>query len=213
MPPLHSQERALIFRIIHRDNIAWMMVNGIHCKNSDQSDSTFVGIGNQELIDRRHHRLVTCSPFGTLSDYIPFYFTPHSPMLYNITTGYGGVRRRSNEEIIILVSSLPILRSKGVPFVFTDRHAYLAAAQFYSDLSMLDQIDWPRLRQRDFRRDPEDPGKLERYQAEALVYRHMPIDALVGIACNCDKVAAEIGQMASNHGLNLQTVSRPGWYF
>jgi hypothetical protein len=32
-----------------------------------------------------------------------------------------------------------------------------------------DWVDWPLLQKRDFKRDPDDPAKLERYQAEALV--------------------------------------------
>jgi hypothetical protein len=61
------------------------------------------------------------APGGYLSDYVPFYLTPHSPMLFNIKTGYNGIRKRSNDEIVILVSSLPTLAVKGVPFLFTDR--------------------------------------------------------------------------------------------
>jgi hypothetical protein len=78
---------------------------------------------------------------------------------------------------------------------------------------MLGEIDWPLLQQRDFKRDSEDPGKLERYQAEALIHRRLPMDALIGIACNSDKMAADVAGIASGHGLKLQTVSRPGWYF
>lgn len=208
-----SQDKALIFRITHRNNLPWMIANGIHCKNSNVLDPNFVSIGNAELIDKRHHRSVSCTPFGTLSDYVPFYFTPHSPMLYNIKTGYGGIRKRSDSEIVILVSALPMLTKQNVRFVFTDRHAYLSAAQFFSDLSMLDQIDWPLLRQRDFRRDPDDPGKLERYQAEALVHRHVPMDALIGIGCSSDRVADDVQQMLVENGSKLRTVSRPGWYF
>jgi hypothetical protein len=208
-----SQDKALIFRITHRDNLRWMIVNGVHCKNSTMLDPNFVSIGNAELIDKRHHRPVPCSPFGTLSDYVPFYFTPHSPMLYNIKTGYGGIRKRSNDEIIILVSALTALTARDISFVFTDRHAYLSAAQFFSDLSMLDQIDWPLLQQRDFRRDPDDPGKIERYQAEALVHRHVPMDTLIGIGCSSDRVAADVQRMLTDDGSKLRTVSRPGWYF
>jgi hypothetical protein len=75
------------------------------------------------LIDKRHDRDIPCAPFGTLSDYVPFYFTPFTPMLLNIKTGYNGIRKRPVEEIVIFVSPLPVLRKKGVPFLFTDRHA------------------------------------------------------------------------------------------
>lgn len=101
------------------------------------------------------------------SDYVPFYFTPFSPMMYNIKTGWGGIRQRNNDEIVIMVSSLRTLQTRKIPFLFTDRHAYLVAAQFYSDVARLDQIDWDMLQRRDFRNDRDDPSKKERYQAEA----------------------------------------------
>jgi hypothetical protein len=84
-------------------------------------------------------------------------------------------------EIAILVSSLPELQKHGIPFVFTDRHAAFATAEFHDTLGRLDRIDWQGLHARDFKRDPDDPGKFERYQAEALVYRHVPIAAILGI--------------------------------
>ncbi len=63
-------------------------------------------------------------------------------MMYNISTGWGGITRRSNDEIVILVSSIWKLEEEGVRYVFSDRHAYLAAARFYDDSADLNQIDW-----------------------------------------------------------------------
>jgi len=42
------------------------------------------------------------------------------------------------------------------------------------------------LQRRDFRRDPDDPEKVERYQAEALVHRCLPLETLLGIVCYTD---------------------------
>ena len=67
----------------------------MHCRNSTIRDPNFVPIGNADLIDKRHTRQVRCPPGGTLSDYVPFYFTPFTPMLLNIKTGFNGVRQRS----------------------------------------------------------------------------------------------------------------------
>ena len=158
MPAL-TQNGALIFRIVHRDNIPWILDHGLHCKNSGTRDPKYVEIGNPDLIDRRANHPVKSAPGGTLSDYVPFYFTPFSPMMFNIKTGWGGVRKRDNEEIVIMASSLHLLGAKGISFLFTDRHAYLAAAQFYSDIGHLDQIDWAMLQRRDFKNDPDDPGR------------------------------------------------------
>lgn len=95
-------------------------------------DPNFVSIGNSELIDLRKHRVVDIPPGGTLTDYIPFYFTPYTPMLYNIKTGYGEIKQRHNDEIIVLVSSLHELERAGVEYVFTDRHAKLETARFFN---------------------------------------------------------------------------------
>src|ERR1043165_2475032 len=136
-----------------------------------------------DLIAKRSHRVVEIPPGGTLADYVPFYFTPWSVMMYNIKTGYNGVIKRANSEIAVLVSSLHHLKSIGVPFLFSNAHAYMAESDLFSHVADLERIDWPLLRGRNFARDPNDPGKLGRYQAEALVHRHVPINALLGITC------------------------------
>ena len=101
-------------------------------------------------------------------------------MLRNIQTGWGGVQRRANAEILILVSSLRHVADLGLPFLFTDSHAFYRWANYHDDLAKLDRIDWSILQARDFKRDPDDPAKFERYQAEALVYRHCPVSGLLG---------------------------------
>jgi hypothetical protein len=208
-----NAEKALIFRIVHRDNVPWILGHGIYCRNSAIQDANYRTIGNLELIDRRQHRVVPISPGGTLSDYIPFYFTPYTPMMLNIKTGYGGITKVPNEDVVIFVSSLRNLAKMGRTFVFTDRHAYLVNAEFYNDLDNLDQIDWQILQNRDFKRDPDDPEKLERYQAEALVHNHIPVEAFIGMVCYTDEIKESISQIVNNNGLNLQVIKQTGWYF
>ena len=86
-----NPQKALIFRIVHRDNVPWILDHGLHCRNSGSADPNYVEIGNPDLISKRNHHSVPKPPGGTLSDYVPFYFTPFSPMLLNITTGWGGI--------------------------------------------------------------------------------------------------------------------------
>ncbi len=208
-----NPEKALIFRITHRDNIPWILDRGLHCASSKTLDPNYVNIGNADLIGKRNGHPVPQPPGGSLSDYVPFYFTPFSIMLLNIKTGWGGIRKRENQEIAIMVTSLHTLKKRGLPFLFTDRHAYLATAQFLSDLARLDQIDWPRLQQRDFKADPEDPSKKERYQAEALVHKHVPVDALSGFVCYNDDAAAAINKALAERKMASKVVKKPDWYF
>lgn len=153
-------------------------------------------------------------PGGTLENYVAFYFTPFSPMLFNIKTGFGGITRRENEDIAILVSSLSHLEKSGVPYVFTDRHAYLRTAEFFSDPTQLSKVDYRLLRERDFARDADDPGKIERYQAEALAYRCVPIEALIGVACYTSQIEQRINALAEELGVTVSNLAvRPEMYF
>lgn len=207
-----NSEKALIWRITHRQNLPWILDNGLRCANSSRRDPNFVNIGNAELIEKRRHRTVPISPNGTLADYVPFYFTPFSVMMYNIHTGHG-VRQRPNEEIAILVSSLRRVEELEINFVFTDRHAYVRTAQYYNDLARLDQIDWDNIQARDFSRNPDDPEKMDRYQAEALVHRHLPTAGLLGIMCYSEDLKLNLEQEVRARGLDLAIHVRPDWYF
>ncbi|SRR5216684_5644313 len=205
--------KALIFRIVHRDNLPWILDNGLHSRNGAQVDPNYRNIGNPDLIDKRSRRIVEVGPGGTLSDYVPFYFTPFSIMMYNIKTGYGGIKQVPNEEIVILVSSLRKISELGIPFVFTNQHAYPAMAQYFTALAELDQVDWPLLRSRNFKHDPDDPAKKERYQAEALVWKHVPLNALLGI-CSCSPIVDEqIKAQITQRGLELKSIIEKAWYF
>ena len=212
MPPVLNAERALIFRIIHRDRVPWVLEHGLHAATGKVLDPHFKNIGNVDLIGKRAKRVVTVGTGGSLSDYIPFYFTPFSIMMLNIHTGYN-VKQVPNEEIVILVSSLHRIAELGIPFVFTDQHAYPVAASYFTSLNDLNRIDWGLLNRRDFKHDPDDPGKKERYQAEALIWKHLPAEGLLGICSYTEAVDAGIRTELAKRKIQLQTSVQRGWYF
>jgi len=207
-----TPEKALLFRITHIENVPWILENGLHCYNSSCRDPNFRQIGNPEIIDKRAGRRVPIAPGGTLSDYIPFYFTPYSPMLLNIKTGYY-VATTPMPDIAILVTSLRKVEADGLAFVFTDRHAYLEAAQFSSDLLQLDRIPWSGLQQRDFKRNPDDPAKFERYQAEALIHKGLPVSTLLGLVCHGPAQTSMIEAQVVRCSLQTRVLAKPEWYF
>lgn len=213
MPISLNSDKALIFRITHIANVPWILDNGLHCKNANITDPSFVQIGNPELITKRATRDVPVPPGGSLSNYIPFYFTPFSMMMYNIVTGYGGIGQFPNSDIVILISSLRSLEQSGVQVVFTDRHAYLKAACFFNSLDKLSEIDWEILQQRNFQRDPDDPEKTDRYQAEALIHKHLPVERLMGIVCHGENEKRTLNFQREELGMQLQIVAQPSWYF
>ena len=208
-----NPQKALIWRIVHRDNLPWILANGLFAGNHPHKAAHWVSIGNGELIEKRSRHPVPIHPGGMLNDYVPFYFTPFSPMLLNIHTGRAGVPRHANEEIVILVSSIHTLHEQQVPVIFTDGHAYYQWTTYFSDPTDLHQIDWLLLQARDFSRDPDDPGKFERYQAEALVHQHCPASSLLGLVCYNNRMKVQLEQQLRQAGVKLPVEVRPGWYF
>lgn len=202
-----------MFRVTHIANVPWILENGLHCKSSAIVDPGFERIGNLELIQKRASRNIPIEPQGTLSDYIPFYFTPYSMMMYNIKTGYGEIRHVPNKDLVLLVTSIHHIEKRGLDFVFTDRHAYLKTAQFFNSSANLNEIDWELLQSRDFQRDPDDPAKTDRYQAEALVHQQMTMQDLLGIVCYTKNEMGTLMQHVADSGLDTKVVARPGWYF
>jgi hypothetical protein len=212
MPDVLNPQKALIFRATHRDNLPWILEHGLHAQNGTSSDPNFRNIGNRDLIARRTTHTVPIAPEGTLSDYIPFYFTPWSPMLYNIYTGVNVARVPSN-EIVFLISSLRRVAELSIPFVFTDQHAFLRTTSFFTDLRNLDQLGWTFWNRRDFKHDSNDPGKTDRYQAEALVWKHMPIKALLGIVSYDEDVNSWLQTEARRFNRQVDIRVHKDWYF
>jgi len=144
---------------------------------------------------------------------VPFYFTPFSIMMLNIKTGHGGISRRENRDIVMFVSSIHRLHELGLPFLFTNQHAYPPNARFYRDIADLRHIDWPLLQRRDFKTDDADPGKQVRYQAEALVHCVVPLEALTGIGCWNEAVRDRLRAMVEARGLKINVHATPKFYF
>ncbi|WP_275423505.1 type II toxin-antitoxin system toxin DNA ADP-ribosyl transferase DarT [Snodgrassella communis] len=207
-----NPQKALIWRIVHMNNIPWILDNGLHSGKSNIQCENWISIGSAELIDKRASHPVPIFPNGYLNDYVPFYFTPFSPMLLNIKSGRG-VQQRSNNEIVILVSSLFKIQELKLKYVFTDMHAYYKWATFYSNLEDLKNIDWEILQRRDFSRDENDTAKFERYQAEALIHQHCPVNALLGIVCYNEQNEEDLNALLQQRKLKIPVYKRSGWYF
>jgi hypothetical protein len=207
-----SPDRALVFRMTHVSNVPWMLANGLHSRLSGARDPGYVAIGNPELVEKRDDRAVPVPPGGTLSDYVPFYFTPYSSMLRHIRTGRSGIVRRPMAEIVILVSSLPTFAAAGIPFVFTDQHASLVTASFFTSLADLPRLDWPLWQTHDVQRDLRDPDRLARHMAEALAYRHVPVAALQAVACYGQDEQDALEDMMRRAAARIEIVRRPEWF-
>ncbi len=203
----------LIFRITHHRNLPWILEHGVHCRTSPGQDPNFANIGNMDLIDHRATRPVPCEPGGFLNDYVPFYFWTHSVMLFQIHKGsVDGVNVKQG-EILYLVSSVERLTKLGIPFLFTDGHAYPSNTAYFTDAAELTKLDWGTIKSKDFQKRLDDPDRSRRYQAECLVHRCLPVEALLGVACKDETGLKSIQQEIATRNIPLKAGTRPTWYF
>ena len=131
-------------------------------------------IAHEHIRQRRANRPVPIAPYGTLGDYIPFYFAPRSPMLYAIRGGRVEGFHGTQKDILYLVSSVDRITAHELPFVFTDGHAAMGISRFFTNPNDLSQIDWNIMKERYWHDTDQDFDRKRRRQAEFLVRDFMP---------------------------------------
>lgn len=71
------------FRMIHIQNIPHILQEGFVHLASMRASRHYVSIGDAAVILKRNNRFI--DQVHRISDYIPFYFGPRTPMLYHTT--------------------------------------------------------------------------------------------------------------------------------
>lgn len=166
-----------IYRIVHFENVDYILRNGIYTRSHTLHATNYVNIGNTKLIAERHDYPVKLNNLGNLGDYVPFYFGAHSPMLYNIVTGYG-VTRIPQSEIIYLIANTQKVAQQNLTFVFTNGHAKNSITNFYNNLNDLGAVDWDMVNQKQWNPLEGDRDRMRRKQAEFLIHTHVPINLI-----------------------------------
>jgi hypothetical protein len=100
-----------------------------------------VSIAYEDLQERRRQTPVPVDPKGTLQDYVPGYFAPRSPMLLAIHCGNVPGCTHKQHEIAHLVFKIDDIVAARTSYVFSNYHAVLPDAEFFSDIAKLDRID------------------------------------------------------------------------
>ncbi len=203
-----------VFRIISIQNLEKDLMNGLYSKNSAPEDPGRVIIGNKEIIGERDTRIVKCYPETVVNDYVPFYFSVRTPMLFNIITGQG-VPKINQNDIVYLCCKMTDLTSLQKPWCFTDGNAAKRITKFYNDLANLDKIAWPSIQSEDFRHinADGDEDRLRKKHAEFLVKDKVPHSKITGIVVVNAKVKAKVEGIVSQCNLEIEVKVKPKFYF
>lgn len=197
------------FRITHIDNIPHIVRNGIVKADSPLRDEHYVSIGDRQIIRVRSEMVVKGY---RISDYIPFYLGPRSPMLYVIQHGYNGVQRVEPENIVYCIIRLDDLINSDVDYIFTDGHAVSNLTSFYSKdkLPMInDFVKYDDVYSSQWNSETDIDLK-RRKEAELLVKDDLPAQFLRGFVVYNEKAKQRLLDMGVAEN---KIVVAPGYYF
>lgn len=203
-----------LYRILHIDNLDYIIKIGkLTCHNHPEKDPNYIGIGDETLIKSRSNRSIKLEPFGNFSDYVSFYFTNRSPMLYVIKKGKENVIKREMSDIIYLVTKYDIIKNSGLKYVYFNGHAYQEISDCYNDDSGLETIDWDVINDRIWRNTDDDSDRQRRKQAEFLVYKEISLNYIIGIGVYNSNIKEEIDVKIKKNNLNLKCKVKHDWYY
>ena len=102
-------------------------------------------------------------------------------MLLNIKTGYRGIRKRPQDELIYIVCRIKDIVAQCPAWCFTDGHAQNKLTEFYNDIKDLTHVDWEVVCTQFWGNDEANMDRMRRKQAEFLVKDCVPVSCVAGI--------------------------------
>jgi hypothetical protein len=177
--------------------------NGIYTKASPNFDSNYLKIGETSLINYRKSLDARNPPGGKLSDYIPFYLGPRSPMLYQIATGFEDIIKYSQEEIIYLISSFEQVKLHNLTYFFTDGNARSETTSAYISEDDFALLDWDCIYSTYWKSDETDLLRKQKKQSEFLIKNHVPISCIDYIGVYNDVAKQNVLSLLEATNLNI----------
>jgi len=217
MPNSTPPNPTILYRMVHVANLPLLLARGaLHAHNHTPADGlTYRTIHNAQVQANRHLTVIPCGPQGTIHDYVPFYFGPHSPMLLNLKTGRVDGYTEGQKPLIYLTTSVQRVVRSSNQFVFSDGHGLATFTHWFDDLAKLDAVDWNLVGHRYWADKPEDNDRKRRKQAEFLVHESLPWSEIEDIGV-LDSTAAQQVQALLNQFPKIYHPPvhvRHNWYY
>jgi hypothetical protein len=193
---LNDHQVEHVDRITHIDNVASILVGGIHARNSLKTAPA--DIADPEVIRRRNRN----DPIYNLplNSYVPFYFNSVNPMLSKL-------RDIIIPSLVILRVSAKAITRSDKRWLISDGNAASDPTQFFNRIEDLEKLDWDCLRAK-FWKDDDRPSRTRTRMAEMMVEANVPADWIVEIDCFSRNTMAHVGALAEALGLDTMKLSQ-----
>lgn len=199
-----------IFHITYIRNLAGMIGKDL-LPDAKIPASRYTNIGASDIKQRRLRLPVGCHPGTCVGDYVPFYFSPRSVMLFRIARSEFHEYRGGQQPIVHLRANLhdaiDWAEDQGLKWAFTNVNAAASYAPFYKDRAQLDQVDWEVGKMRIWR------DHREAKQAEFLMHDRFPFDLFDYIGCFDDAAAQQTRQIVAGLPKQPAVAVENAWYY
>jgi hypothetical protein len=203
-----------IYHIVHIDKLASIVTDS--CLWSDSimlQRQNGTDIGNSEIKTDRLSLPVYCHPETCVGDYVPFYFCPRSVMLYVISMrNHPNVAYRDGQEMVIHLEAsmnevVEWAASVNRKWAFTDINAANRVADFYNDLTQLDQLNWEAIAAKQW------VSCRDYKMAEFLIHEKFPWKLIRRVGVLTEKIQARVMTAfgAAQHRPPVKI--KPDWYY
>jgi len=206
-------------RLIHINNLhIYLRRQVMHSPNTQPNDGLVWNTNHNASIQSvRHIQQIPCGPGGTVHDYVPFYFGYLSPMLLNLHTGRVDGYKGDQTSFIYLVCHAQDIFRQNLPFAFSDGHGIAQWTDWFDRPGDLVQVDWNMVKEKwwSAKKDPQDPDRQRRKQAEFLVHSACPWALVREIVVINTTMQTAVQAALAKHNCPHRppVVVRPSWYY
>lgn len=212
------KQPTVVYHFTHVNHLPTVVEHGLLSDSAAHDRSLLINeVGNLGIKEQRRRCLVPVRPGGVVSDYVPFYFAPRSPMMFAIAHGNVPSYQEGTARLIYLVTTLERLEAAGCQPVLTDRNAALSYAEYrvFDPEDPIDDgfIDWELMRATYWANTEAEPERRERRMAEALAHEGVPWNAIGAVRVQNEVVADEVRGVLQDAGSTIPVDVRAPWYF
>jgi ssDNA thymidine ADP-ribosyltransferase, DarT len=200
-----------VYRIMDIAQLEDVLTNGTYCKHTYPADKEYPTIGNKNIIDKRSRMPVECFEGTVVNDYVPFYFSIRTPMLYNIITGVG-VPKRPQKDIVYICYKLTDLATADYQWCYTNGNAARTITEYFTDLDQLEtNIDWRSIYTTDFRDNNSDgdEDRIRKKHSEFLIRNYVPSNLIKAIVVFNQDVATQVNTTLAHLKKDIKVLINP----
>ena len=188
------------FHMTDINNLDSIIKNGLLSTNLMESNNIkHVNIANMTIQARRNQIDVPCSPFGSLHDYVPFYFSSRNPMLL-------GVLNKKNidqQDIIYLCIKISRLDKEGA--IFTDAAVNTnKLPNFYNNTDGLKNLNWLLIDSNKWKYNVDDDRQHK--MAEALILNKVNISEIDAIIVCNQEIKLMVKKIFQQNGISFPNI-------